>query len=51
MMAAEKWFEYQTSYQKYGLDMKPPKVEPKKQKKRNHRVAPSVQKIRPDSCS
>ena len=34
MMAAEKWFEYQTSYQKYGLDMKPPKVEPKKQKRK-----------------
>jgi len=23
MMAAEKWYEYQKSYQKYGLDMKP----------------------------
>ncbi|MDD2216751.1 MAG: hypothetical protein PHE41_09360 [Eubacteriales bacterium] len=23
MMAAEKWYEYQTSYQKYGLDMRP----------------------------
>lgn len=23
MLAAEKWYEYQTSYQKYGLDMKP----------------------------
>lgn len=23
MMAAEKWYEYQDSYKKYGLDMKP----------------------------
>ncbi|MBQ3107135.1 MAG: hypothetical protein IJC68_00795 [Firmicutes bacterium] len=23
MMQAEKWYEYQKSYQKYGLDMKP----------------------------
>ncbi len=23
MMAAEKWYEHQTSYQKYGLEMKP----------------------------
>jgi cell division protein FtsL len=23
MIAAEKWYEYQTSYRKYGLDMKP----------------------------
>lgn len=23
MMAADKWYEYQTSYQKYGLEMKP----------------------------
>lgn len=30
MMAAEKWYEYQTSYQKYGLDLKPPVVKKKK---------------------
>ncbi len=23
MMAAEKWYEYQDSYKRYGLDMKP----------------------------
>lgn len=23
MIAAEKWYEYQTSYRKYGMDMKP----------------------------
>ncbi|MDO4551901.1 MAG: cell division protein FtsL [Bacillota bacterium] len=23
MIAAEQWYEYQTSYQKYGIDMKP----------------------------
>ncbi|QOX63561.1 hypothetical protein FRZ06_09450 [Anoxybacterium hadale] len=34
MMAAEKWYEYQDSYKKYGLDMKPKtiKKEPIKSK-------------------
>lgn len=34
MIAAEKWYEYQESYQKYGLDMKPkqPRKRPKKKK-------------------
>lgn len=26
MLAAEKWYEYQTSYHKYGLEMKPKKL-------------------------
>lgn len=34
MIAAEKWYEYQENYQKYGLDMKPkqPKRKPKQKK-------------------
>lgn len=34
MIAAEKWYEYQENYQKYGLDMKPkaPRKKPKPQK-------------------
>ncbi|MEG0830526.1 MAG: hypothetical protein RSD88_06680 [Anaerovoracaceae bacterium] len=35
MIAAEKWYEYQENYQKYGLDMKPKqprkKIQPRKQ--------------------
>lgn len=31
MMAAEKWYEYQECYRKYGLDMRP-KCVPKKMK-------------------
>lgn len=27
MMAAEQWYEYQSSYKRYGLDMKPKTVE------------------------
>lgn len=33
MMPAEKWYEYQKSYKKYGLDMKPSISLDKKQKK------------------
>ncbi len=33
MLAAEKWYEYQTSYHKYGLDMKPEEPKRKKVKK------------------
>jgi len=34
MIDAEKWYEYQREYQKYGLDMKPERVKPKKRKRR-----------------
>ncbi|MCB6992196.1 cell division protein FtsL [bacterium 210820-DFI.6.37] len=36
MIAAEKWYEYQENYQKYGFDMKPkqPRKKPKPQKSR-----------------
>lgn len=30
MLAAEKWYEYQTDYHKYGLEMKPKKLTKKK---------------------
>lgn len=32
MLAAEKWYEYQTSYQKYGLEMKRRQVAPRPKK-------------------
>ena len=32
MMAAEKWYEYQSNYQKYGFDMKPKAVSEKKER-------------------
>ncbi|MBE6035189.1 cell division protein FtsL [Aminipila sp.] len=35
MMPAEKWYEYQDNYKKYGFDMKPKKTKPVKQKKKN----------------
>lgn len=36
MIAAEKWYEYQENYQKYGFDMKPkePRRKPKRQNSR-----------------
>lgn len=37
MIAAEKWYEYQENYQKYGFDMKP-KQPRKKQKPQNSRI-------------
>lgn len=37
MMAAEKWYEYQDSYKRYGLDMKP-----KSMKKENIRTSSSA---------
>jgi cell division protein FtsL len=38
MMAAEKWYEYQDSYKRYGLDMKP-QAEKKTIKQRKARSA------------
>lgn len=35
MLAAEKWYEYQKSYQKYGLDMKPKQRKADKLSKKN----------------
>ncbi len=35
MMPAEKWYEYQESYRKYGFDMKPRKEKPIKQNKKH----------------
>lgn len=33
MLAAEKWYEYQTNYQKYGLDLKKKEVKVQENKK------------------
>lgn len=47
MMTAEKWYEYQTCYKKYGLDMKP--KDRKEQKKcgcHDKSVIPPKEKIR-----
>ena len=36
MIAAERWYEYQKNYQKYGLDMKPqPKREERSRRRRS----------------
>ncbi len=35
MMAAEKWYEYQDSYKRYGLDMKPRTVKKENIKSKN----------------
>lgn len=34
MIEAEKWYEYQRDYQKYGIDMKPERVRPQRRKRR-----------------
>ena len=37
MIDAERWYEYQKNYQKYGFDMKPrpePELEPRRHRKR-----------------
>ncbi len=33
MMEAEKWYEFQREYQKYGIDMKPARQRPKRRKR------------------
>lgn len=33
MIEAEKWYEYERDYQKYGIDMKPERVRPRKRKR------------------
>ena len=36
MIAAERWYEYQKNYQKYGLDMKPqPEREDRSRRRRS----------------
>lgn len=35
MMAAEKWYEYQDSYKRYGIDMRPKTVKKENIKSRN----------------
>ncbi len=44
MIAAEKWYEYQENYQKYGFDMKPKR--PRKPKKHPKNTISAQDKIR-----
>lgn len=41
MIDAERWYEYQRSYQKYGLDMKP-EPEPGRRKERRRTVKKAI---------
>lgn len=34
MLAAEKWYEYQTNYKKYGLEMRPAEAKPGRESSR-----------------
>lgn len=45
MIAAEKWYEYQENYQKYGFDMKPKQPRKKVKKKRNSVTAKDKARI------
>jgi len=42
MIAAEKWYEYQENYHKYGLDMKPKKKKPLKTEKKSSAMTMTV---------
>ena len=44
MIAAEKWYEYQENYQKYGFDMKP--KQPRKKVKKNKNRVTAKDKVR-----
>lgn len=44
MIAAEKWYEYQENYQKYGFDMKPQK--PKRPKRKPKSLITAKDKVR-----
>lgn len=46
MMAAEKWYEYQDSYKRYGLDMKPQTVKKEIRSKRSSAVINAKDKFR-----
>ena len=46
MMAAEKWYEYQDSYKRYGLDMKPPIPKKEIRSKRSNAVINAKDKFR-----
>ena len=44
MIAAEKWYEYQENYQKYGFDMKPER--PRKPKRKPKSTITAKDKLR-----
>ncbi|MCQ4637200.1 cell division protein FtsL [Anaerovorax odorimutans] len=44
MIAAEKWYEYQENYQKYGFDMKP--KQPRKKVKKKKSTVTAKDKVR-----
>lgn len=46
MMTAEKWYEYQTSYKKYGFDMKPTTGKAKTEEKVTKALLSSKDKAR-----
>ena len=46
MMEAEKWYQYQESYQKYGFDMKPKQARPPRKQVRQHSAVSAKDKAR-----
>ncbi len=42
MMAAERWYEYQKNYQKYGLDMKPQPEQEERSRRRRSAKKPAI---------
>ena len=42
MIAAERWYEYQKNYQKYGLDMKPQPEREERSRRRRSAKKPSI---------
>ncbi len=41
-MAAERWYEYQKNYQKYGLDMKPQPEQEERSRRRRSAKKPAI---------
>lgn len=42
MIAAERWYEYQKNYQKYGLDMKPQPEREERSRRRRRAKKPAI---------
>lgn len=42
MIAAERWYEYQKNYQKYGLDMKPQPEREERSRRRHSAKKPAI---------
>lgn len=42
MIAAERWYEYQKNYQKYGLDMKPQPEQKERSRRRRSAKKPAI---------